>query len=154
MHETTSVDVIVYCRESIPSLFLLLQREGDTRRAGLWHLLTGNISAGEHPLRAACRTVREQTGLEALDCWAIDYVHTCYDPTEDRMNFIPVFLIEVASTKLAVALEPNASRWIRYDQALEMLRCPCHREELRRAQEDVVTSHDRGVNFRIPLPAM
>lgn len=148
MPDTTNVDVIVFCRETLPPLFLLLHGQPESRYDGQWHVMTGNIQPSETAVQAAGREVLEQIGQPVLACWALDYLHTYYDPAADQIKLTPVLLIEVPSTELRFAAERNDVRWIRYDQAMDILRWPGQRDGLRRAQEDIVANSSRGAIFR------
>ncbi|HEY3376678.1 MAG TPA: NUDIX pyrophosphatase [Armatimonadota bacterium] len=151
---TALVDVHVFCRESGRTLYLLLHRAPEKRYAGLWRMVAGKVEAGERPLHAALRELTEETGLTAQAVWSLDYLHTYYDPQQDTCNLIPVFAVEVASCQqLTLSEEHDASRWIMYEQAMEILRWPGQREGLRRTHEDIVTALDRGAAFSVALDA-
>ena len=111
-------------------------------------MMTGDIQPDETPVQAARREVQQQIGQIALGCWALDYLHTYYDAIDDQIKLLPVILIEVPSTQLDLTAEYCDSRWIRYDQAIDMLRWPGQRDGLRRAQEDVVANSNRGAIFQ------
>lgn len=147
--EISAVDVHVFCREGNRPLYLVLHRAPHKRYAGLWRIVAGKIEPDERPLTAAIRELNEETGLHPLTVWSLDYLHTFYDPQDDRVNLLPVFAVEVATTKLTLSEEHDAARWVTFDQAMEMLKWPGQREGLRRTHEDIVTQPDRGLTFRV-----
>lgn len=147
--KSTTVDVHIFCRTASQPLYLLLHRSPDKRYAGLWRMVAGKIEPDETAVRAAIRELYEETGLRAINLFALDYTHSFYDPQDDCVYLIPVFSAEVASMDVALSDEHDDSRWITYDQALGLLRWPGQREGLRHTHEDVVTPPDRGNAFRV-----
>lgn len=151
--ESSAVDVHVLCRETGRLLYLVLHRSPEKRYAGQWRIVAGKINAGETAPAAATRELFEETGLQPIGVWSLDYTHTYYDPVEDTVKLIPVFAMEVAPLPIQLSDEHDDARWITYEQALEILRCPGQREGLRRTHEDIATRPDRGAAFRIDTHA-
>ncbi|MEI7832727.1 MAG: hypothetical protein WCJ56_05985 [bacterium] len=112
-------------------------------------MLTGTVPEDELPVNAALQTLVEMTAMSPIAIWALDYVHSYYNPRTDTIHLNPVFAIEVSNDKLTLGAGYNASRWITAEQAMGLLRWPGHREGLRRATEDIVFAADRGKAFRI-----
>ena len=143
------IEIQVFHRRTSHPLFLMLRYSENGNYAGNWTVLTGSVPEDELPVNAALQTLVEMTALSPIAIWALDYIHSYYDPIMDTIHFNPIFAIEVSNDKLTLDAEYNASRWITAEQAMGLLRWPGHREGLRRAAEDVVFAADRGKAFRI-----
>jgi len=149
--EASAVDVYVFFRKAGRPLYLLLHRAIGKRYAGLWRIVAGKIEPGERPVITAVREMVEETGLRPIHIWSLDYLHTFYDTVDDRVNLIPSFVIEVQSMDIVLSDEHDDSRWVTFEQALELLRWPGQREGLHRAHEDITTSPDRGAPFSVTV---
>lgn len=150
--DTQAVDVHLFRKDSAHPLYLLLQRSPTVRYAGQWRMVAGHCKGDETALQAALREIHEETGLRIRRIWALDYLHTFYDPERDALMLIPVFAAEVEEPyAVTLSEEHDDFRWITCEQALYLLRWPGQREGLRRTQEDIVTQPDAGAPFRIEL---
>lgn len=146
-----SVDVIVFRREGVQLLYLMLHGGPDNRLPGLWQVLSADIRVDETAYAAALRGLREDIGLEPISAFAPDFVRTAFDVVTDRMTLHPVFAFEVESGKLTRSAGYDASRWITFEQSIDLLRLSGHRDGLRHIHEDIALKHDRGAPFRVRL---
>lgn len=145
---TTTVDLHLFRRNGLHTLYMLLQGESAGGALGHWQIPEVRIADGETPMDSCLRFVRNELGMEPVNLWVHDAVHSFYDP---RMNVIecrPIITIEAAGDKAKMPVGFSQRRWITFDQALELLRRPGHREGVCLTQENIVLSRDRGEPFR------
>lgn len=98
-------------------------------------MVTGDIAPDETPIATALRKLQEETGLHAESLWALDYLHSFYNPQSDTVCLIPVFLAEVATTNMTLTHKYDDARWITFAQALDLLRWPGQRDGLIRVRK-------------------
>lgn len=91
------VDVYVLRGRGDTLEVLLLRRARGQVRSGTWEAVHGKIDAGESPVAAARRELREETGCEALALYNASRVEQFYYHTTDEVVLIPVFVAFVAS---------------------------------------------------------
>jgi len=85
------VDVYVV-RPNGPALDVLaLRRAPGGRSPGSWETVHGHIEAGETPVEAALRELREETGLEPARLYNLSRVEAFYRHSSDEIALIPVF---------------------------------------------------------------
>ena len=70
---------------------LCLHRSKTATRAGTWEMVHGRIDAGESPVTAARRELKEETGLETDKLYNLSRVESFYQHREDEIVLIPVF---------------------------------------------------------------
>ena len=110
---------VVYLKDYSPK-FLMLKRSANKLYAGTWQCITGKIENNEKPIKTAIRELKEETGLKAINQWAIDIVNNFYEPNYDRMNLIPVFGVEVESLSINLSDEHCDYKWCSINEALEL----------------------------------
>jgi hypothetical protein len=146
-----TVDIFVFRREGVQLLYLMLHGAPESRLPGLWQVLSAEIRMDETAFAAALRGLREGVGLEPVSAFAPDVVRSAFDPLTDRVTLHPVFAFEVESGTLTRSTGYDASRWITFEQSIDLLRLSGHRDGLRHIHEDIALKHDRGAPFRVHL---
>ena len=130
----------------------LLVRSALTRRP-IWEFPKGGVEAGETDAVAAERELREEAGVAEGDYRVLDgfrdeerYVFT-QGKADARTLIVKRVVYFVAQARTdAVTISPEAEdyRWVRYDEALRLLRFPGKRAVLERAE--AFLTHRDGVS--------
>lgn len=106
-----------------------------------WQLPKGIVDAGETPQVTAVREVREEAGvetdliklIETIEYW---YRSLKYGKPVRYHKFVHFYLLEYKSGDVANHdHEVEESRWVRFDEALEMLDFKSERDVVEKARE-------------------
>ena len=115
---------------------LALRRGANGRCAGSWETVHGTIEAGETPVQASLRELREETGLVAARLYNASRVESFYRHRSDEVALIPVFVAFVdPPAEPRVSPEHDRAEWLHPADALARFAWP--RE--RRALEDILS---------------
>lgn len=110
------VDVYVVRLTDAGLEFLLLRRGPAGRCPGSWEAVHGHIDRAEHPVTAALRELREETGLAPERLYNLSRVELFYQHAADEVAVVPVFCAVVpAGARVALGTEHDDHAWL--DQA-------------------------------------
>lgn len=120
---------------------LALRRAHGGRCPGSWETVHGTIEAGETPVQASLRELREETGFDPVHLYNVSRVEAFYQHQSDEIALIPVFAAFV-SERLPPRLssEHDQAVWLTPPEAAARFAWP--RE--RRALEDIVALFGTG----------
>lgn len=134
------VDVYVVRQGTAGLEVLTLRRAPGGRCPGAWEVVHGSIEAGETPVDAALRELREETGLAASRLYNLSRVESFYRHRADEIGFIPNFVAFVDDAAARLSEEHDAAEWLALPAASARLAWP--RE--RRGLEDIQILLARG----------
>ena len=130
--------VWVFCVEREKASFLLLKTTA--KRGGFWQPVTGSVEAGEEPLAAAGREMREETGLEPLRIEPVSRPYEFEGRRGERVMEYP-FLAEVlAGSRERIVMDRREHvefQWVSGEQALERIKYPSNARVLRDVLEQL-----------------
>ncbi|HTS88681.1 MAG TPA: NUDIX domain-containing protein [Gemmatimonadales bacterium] len=127
------VDVYVLRRGAQGLEVLTLRRARGGRCPGAWEVVHGSIEAGESPLDAALRELREETGLAPGRFYNLSRIELFFRHAADEIGLIPVFAAIVPAREPRLSIEHDQAEWLPLKAAQARLSWP--RE--RRALEDI-----------------
>lgn len=111
--------------------FLLLKRSGKEIYPNTWQQVTGKIKSGEKASATALREVKEETSLQVNKMWVVPNVNSYYDPQQDFISLIPVFVVEVVNgEEVALSDEHADYKWCSFEEAGVLLAWPGQRRSL------------------------
>ena len=109
---------------------LTLRRAPMGRCPGAWEAVHGSIEAGEQPLEAALRELREETGYRPVRLYNLSRVESFYRHAIDQVGFIPVFAAFITPAPLVLSAEHDAAEWLSLPAAQGRLAWPRERRAL------------------------
>jgi 8-oxo-dGTP diphosphatase len=151
-HRVTGVDVWPYRQTGSAAEFLLLHRSGRDG-APFWQGVSGWIEDGEAPHLTALRELREETGLEALELYAVDALFDLYAWKRGTVEAIVPFAARVsAEGQPRLSAEHDVWRWESLAPALDLVPYEPQRAALRRISADILERPELAHLYRIEPP--
>lgn len=125
------VDVYVLRPAGAGLEVLCLRRAAGQRCAGTWETVHGHVADGEHPVDAAVRELREETGLAPARLYNASRVESFYLHRRDVLAMIPVFcaIVEGAAAP-ALSDEHDRAEWVSVEEAARRFAWPRERRAL------------------------
>ncbi len=111
------IDSYVYKKSDNGFDFLILKRADTKIYEHLWQGVAGKIEKNEKSWQAAIRELKEETGLNPRKIFIADHVSKFYEAHQDRINFVPVFGIEVNNEKVTLSNEHCDYKWVDFETA-------------------------------------
>ena len=146
------IDAYVY-RKTLEGIeFLILKRAKTKIYEHLWQGVAGKIEDREKAWEAAIRELREETGLTPLKVFIADHVSSFYEKYNDRLNFVPVFGIEVDSQEVTLSTEHCNFKWVELDVALSHLVWNGQKRGIQVVNDMVISNDDRMKWSQIKIP--
>ena len=115
------IDAYVFRKTKAGIKYLILKRAKTKMYEHLWQGVAGKIEEGEQAWEAAIRELKEETNLEPIMLFVADHISKFYEKYGDRINFVPVFGIEVDSEMISLSEEHSDFKWVDYDTACSYL---------------------------------
>ncbi len=138
---TAIVDVYVLRLGQGAPEVLVLRRAGGGRSPGTWETVHGHIDAGETPVQAALRELKEEAGITPARFYNVSRVESFYLHAPDVLALIPVFCAIVPPlTPVVLSGEHDRGEWLTAEEAARRFTWP--RE--RRALADALQLFGRG----------
>jgi 8-oxo-dGTP diphosphatase len=151
-HRVTGVDVWPYRVVKGSTEFLLLHRSGRDG-APFWQGVSGWIEDGEAPHLTALRELREETGLEAVELYAVDALFDLYAWKRGTVEAIVPFAARVsAEDQPRLSEEHDEWRWESLAVALGLVPYQPQRAAHRRISEDILDRPELAHLYRIGSP--
>ena len=146
------IDAYVYKKTMEGIEFLILKRAKTKIYEHLWQGVAGKIEEGEKAWEAAIRELREETGLAPLKVFIADHVSSFYEEYSDRLNFVPVFGIEVDLQEVILSKEHCDFKWVKLDFALSHLVWNGQKRGIQVVNDMVISNDDRMKWSQIKIP--
>ena len=146
------IDAYVYRKTMEGIEFLILKRAKTKIYEHLWQGVAGKIEEGEKAWEAAIRELREETGLTPLKVFIADHVSSFYEKHGDRLNFVPVFGIEVGSQEVILSTEHCDFKWVKLNVGLSYLVWNGQKRGIQVVNDMVISNDDRMKWSQIKIP--
>ncbi|RED46155.1 NUDIX hydrolase [Aestuariispira insulae] len=116
---------------------LLLKRSAGFLK-GAWAQVTGRPDGDETLWQAALRELHEETALVPECLYTADYCDHFYNPAEDRVEIVPLFVANVpVEAEISLNREHTDYRWVTFDEADDLLPFNGHRQAVKKLHEDL-----------------
>jgi 8-oxo-dGTP pyrophosphatase MutT (NUDIX family) len=134
MRTSNQVGIIIFKKEEVETLFLILKRT--PQRGDFWQAITGGIEEGETPEETAIREVYEEIGItEDIKLIDIDYSFEFFYDNETHLE--KVFAVEVLpESEIIISEEHTEFKWVDGQTAIDgFLKYPGNKEAFKRLME-------------------
>ena len=115
------IDAYVFYQSDNGLEYLLLKRAKTKMYEHLWQGVAGKIERREEAWQAAIRELKEETGFDPARIFIADHISKFYEAHGDRINFVPVFGIEVNNKNVILSEEHSEYQWQDFEKALKFL---------------------------------
>jgi dihydroneopterin triphosphate diphosphatase len=133
--------------------FLQLRRSKGDFMGGTWQAVYGQSVAGETPVAAVLRELREETGLIPAEMYRLDRVAVFYVSADDTLwHCIPFCAIVKAEQKIVLNDEHDDFRWVSMEEAPKLFMWQDNRDALQCIQNEILAESLAKPYLRIPLP--
>ncbi len=129
--EASLIEVFVYRETTDGRKYLLMKRSSSEIYPGIWSVCAGSIERDEKTLEAAVRELHEETGLIPEAMYAVDTVNIFYEPIEDKMHIVPVFLARVSEPDIVLSDEHSEYVWTGLEESGKLLHWVSHKNNIR-----------------------
>lgn len=118
---------------------LLLKRAAHKSVPNQWCPIAGGIESGEKAWQTALREAEEEAGLVLNQLYSADLCEQFYEPADDQIVLIPVFVgLIVGDPPIRLNPENSDWAWLSLDEALQRLPFPAQRQNLKWVWESFV----------------
>ena len=145
------IDAYVFRKTADGLRYLILKRAKTKIYEHLWQGVAGKIEKGEQAWEAAIRELKEETSLSPKMLFIADHVSKFYEKHGDRINFVPVFGIEVESDVVSLSSEHSDYKWLDYDSACSYLVWNGQKKGISIVNEMIISNDDRMKWSKIDL---
>ena len=137
------IDSYVYKKSDNGFDFLILKRADTKIYEHLWQGVAGKIENNEKSWQAAIRELKEETGLNPRKIFIADHVSKFYEAHQDRINFVPVFGIEVNNEKVTLSNEHCDYKWVDFETASSHLVWNGQKKGIHAVNQMLLSNDDR-----------
>ena len=137
------IDSYVYKKSDNGFDFLILKRANTKIYEHLWQGVAGKIEKNEKSWQAAIRELKEETGLNPRKIFIADHVSKFYEAHQDRINFVPVFGIEVNNEKVVLSDEHCDYKWVDFETASSLLVWNGQKKGIHAVNQMLLSNDDR-----------
>tara|TARA_X000001036_G_scaffold89753_1_gene82100 strand:- start:197 stop:679 length:483 start_codon:yes stop_codon:yes gene_type:complete len=137
------IDSYVYKKSDNGFDFLILKRADTKIYEHLWQGVAGKIEKNEKSWQAAIRELKEETGLNPRKIFIADHVSKFYEAHQDRINFVPVFGIEVNNEKVILSNEHCDYKWVDFETASSHLVWNGQKKGIHAVNQMILSNDDR-----------
>lgn len=109
---STMIEAHIFRKSDNGIQFLLLKRSDGQPYPGLWQMVTGKIKENENAYQTAMREIKEETGLIPVQLWVTPTVNSFYEPKDEYICLLPVFVARVETEKIKLSAEHTDYQWV------------------------------------------
>lgn len=143
------IECYVYRFENGVIKYLLLKRSKNKEPyPGIWQIVTGRMEKDEEAGKTALREVKEETGLDVMNCFVHPKINEFYTPHNDKIYLIPVFAAEVSDKTVIISDEHVEFEWLNFEDACEKIHWYSQKENLR-ILNDILTGKTGNTMIKI-----